>query len=149
MEILLLGLRLAAAAALYAFLGAVLLALRRDLVSTQQPAGSVRTSARLVVLDAEEPVLEAGTTFALHPVTSIGRGADNTITIADSFASTRHALVSWRGNQWWVEDLGSRNGTQLNGVAVHQPTVVASGDTVAVGRTIFRMELYDGPGADG
>ena len=148
MEILLLGLRIAAAAALYAFLAAVFGMLRRDLQSPQETGDADQRPARLVVVDTEDRVFEAGTSFVLQPVTSIGRGPDNTIPVPDSFASTRHALIARRGSQWWIEDQGSRNGTLLNGVPVGRPTVIAAGDIVSVGRTGFRLERADGPGAE-
>jgi hypothetical protein len=145
MEGLLLGLRVAAAAALYGFLVALLLMLRRDLGAEEdRPEGS-QPAARMVVLETEDRVLEAGTVFVLQPLTSIGRGRDNTISIPDSFASTHHALVSWRGSQWWLEDQGSRNGTLINGLAVDRPVVVTTGDVISIGRTAFRLEREDGP----
>jgi hypothetical protein len=147
MEELLLGLRILAAAILYSFLGALLLMLRRDLRSDSGRSEAAKPSAKLIVIDSEERVLETGTTFPLAAVTSIGRGPGNTISIADSYASTHHALISWRGSQWWLEDQGSRNGTMLNGEPIVAPTVVASGDIVGVGRTAFRLEGGDGPGS--
>jgi hypothetical protein len=149
MEILLLALRLLAALALYAFLAAILAMLRRDLKAAPAPDGVVQRSARLVVLETGEQMIAAGTAFALRPVTSIGRGPANAISIADDYASTRHALVSLRGDQWWVEDLGSRNGTLLNSAAVEQPTVLAAGDIIVVGRTELRLECDDGSRTEG
>jgi hypothetical protein len=146
MEMVLLGLRILAAVVLYAFLAAILGMLRRDLRSTDETKDVAQRSARLVVVETEGGVFGAGTTFVLELVTSVGRGPGNTISVPDSFASTRHALIAWRGSQWWVEDQGSRNGTLLNGVAVGRPTVIAAGDIVAVGRTAFRLERDDGPG---
>jgi pSer/pThr/pTyr-binding forkhead associated (FHA) protein len=144
MDLLLLGLRLLAAAILYAFLAALLVMLWRDLQGAADRREATHPSARLIVLETTERVLEAGTAFVLQRVTSVGRGPGNTISIPDSFVSGHHALLSWRGSQWWLEDQGSRNGTLLNGVPVGRPTVITAGDIVGVGRTEFKLEMDDG-----
>jgi hypothetical protein len=149
MAYLLLGLRLLAAAVLYAFLIAVFGMLRRDLRAASTPGTAPQRSARLVAVDSQDPAIEIGTVFPLRPVTSIGRGPTNTISIHDDYASTRHALVSLRRGQWWLEDLASRNGTYLNGTAVAKPIVLAGGDVIAIGRTELRLECEDGPRAEG
>jgi pSer/pThr/pTyr-binding forkhead associated (FHA) protein len=62
------------------------------------------------------------------------------VSLDDEFLSTEHALLSWRQNAWWLEDLGSTNGTFLNGIQVTRATPVASGDIVEVGRVALRLE---------
>ena len=74
-------------------------------------------------------------------VTSIGRLPSNTITISDTYASSQHALVSWKEEQWWLEDRGSRNGTLLNETRIVDPTVVSAGDVIGIGHTKLRLEL--------
>lgn len=144
MDILLLILRLLLVVLLYAFLAAVLLMLWQDL--RQATAGSERTRphGQVVVLQAADETLAVGTAFPLQPVTSIGRSPVNTISIPDNFASGQHALLTWRGGQWWLEDQHSRNGTLLNGVRISDPTVVSAGDVVGVGHTQFKLELNGG-----
>ncbi len=90
--------------------------------------------------DASAPV---GTEqrFPLLPVTSLGRAPSNSIVINDTYASAEHALLTLRGQQWWLEDLGSRNGTRLNGIAVEGGTVVSGGDVIMIGGTRLRIEL--------
>jgi peptidoglycan lytic transglycosylase D len=52
----------------------------------------------------------------------IGRGQDCDLQFADTQVSTNHARVSWNDNQWWIEDLGSKNGTYVDGKRVeHAP----------------------------
>lgn len=70
---------------------------------------------------------------------TIGRGDHNTIVLAnDIMASRRHALIQ-RGDagHWYLTDLGSRNGTALNGRPVTAPSRLRDGDTLMVGRHIF------------
>jgi pSer/pThr/pTyr-binding forkhead associated (FHA) protein len=75
------------------------------------------------------------------PITSIGRAASNNIVLPDGFASAEHALITRRQGQWWLEDQGSRNGTLLNDVVLEGTAVISSGDLIAVGGTILKLEL--------
>ena len=144
MDILLLVLRLVLAGLLYAFLGAVLIMLWRDLRRGTTERPDSRPESRLVVLDgAAESTdgLASGTAFPLQPVTSIGRSPSNAVVIPDTYASSQHALLTWREGQWWLEDRNSRNGTRLNGKPVAEPTLVSAGDVIAVGRTKLKLEV--------
>ncbi len=144
MDVLLLVLRLVVAGLLYAFLGAVLLILWRDLRSAPAERRAARPQGRLVLLQGiaeEDNRPPAGTTFPLQPVSSIGRSPRNTVVIPDSYASSRHALLTWREGQWWLEDQNSRNGTRLNGSPVAEATLVTAGDVIAIGHTRLKLEL--------
>ena len=144
MDVVIFIIRLLLTMLLYVFLGAVLFVLWRDLrVSTDVPAAVQERKAKLVVLNACDG-LEPGTAFSLQPFTTLGRSAANAIVVPDTFASAEHALVSWRGGQWWLEDLGSRNGTRLNGEAVSAPTVLSAGDAILIGQVQFRFQLSNG-----
>lgn len=143
MDILFLVLRLLLAALLYTFLGAVLLMLWRDLRQAAVERHVARPGGRLVVLDGSGEAdggLVDGTSFSLQPVTSIGRSPANTVVIPDTYASSQHALLTWREGQWWLEDRNSRNGTRLNGRRVEEPTLVSAGDVIGVGRTRLKLE---------
>ena len=148
MALLLLILRVLFALALYAFLGTVLYLLWRDLyrpVERQAPAP--RRYGRLVVVDAESEADEAaqglvvGAAFPLQPITSLGRAPVNTVIIPDTYASAEHALLIHRGEQWWLEDRGSRNGTTVNAVTIDSPTVVSAGDVIGIGQVRLKLEL--------
>ncbi|HEY68246.1 MAG TPA: FHA domain-containing protein [Thermoflexia bacterium] len=141
MDILLLALRLLLVILLYVFLVMVLLMLWRDLRQATASRETARPGGRLVVLHTEDKALAVGIAFPLQPVTSIGRSPSNTIFIPDAYASARHALLTWREGQWWLEDQGSRNGTLLNGIRISGPTVVSAGDIIGVGRTQLKLEL--------
>ena len=57
----------------------------------------------------------------------IGRSSRNEIQIADATVSKEHAEVSREADGFWISDLGSRNGTRVNGVEVAKPTFTVSG----------------------
>lgn len=139
MDGMLLALRFLLAVLLYAFLGVVVWILWQDLRRVVW-GGRSRPAGRLVVVEAGETDLEAGAAFALQEVTSLGRAPSNRITLPDPYVSAHHALLAWRDGHWWLEDLGSRNGTTLNGEPVTRPTVVSTGDLIGVGRVVLRLE---------
>ncbi|MGK5679966.1 FHA domain-containing protein FhaB/FipA [Actinoplanes sp. URMC 104] len=82
----------------------------------------------------------AGTRITLGeaPIT-IGRAEDSTLVITDDFASARHARLVPRDGQWFVEDLGSTNGTYLDRGKVSGPTPVPLGVPIRIGRTSLEL----------
>jgi pSer/pThr/pTyr-binding forkhead associated (FHA) protein len=86
-----------------------------------------------------EPIEQLGT---LHPMVeemTIGRAPGCAIVIIDSFASQLHARVFHRDHAWFVEDLGSTNGTWVNRTRVHGPVKLQVGDRLKVGDTIMEV----------
>lgn len=139
-DLWLLLLRLAFVGLLYLFLLQVVLALRRDLrQAAAGPAPMAHTLGQLAVVESDQPDLIAGKLIPLQPTTTIGRSPHNTITLNDSFVSASHAVISWRGKHWLVEDMGSTNGTFVNRRQVREPTAVEFGDLVEVGRVKFKL----------
>jgi len=82
----------------------------------------------------------AGTRIALdgRPIL-IGRADDSTLVLDDDYASTRHARISLRGTDWYVEDLGSTNGTYLDRAKVTAPTRVPLGVPIRIGKTVIEL----------
>ncbi|GIJ47213.1 FHA domain-containing protein FhaB [Virgisporangium aliadipatigenens] len=82
----------------------------------------------------------AGTriTLAEAPIT-IGRAEDSTLVITDDYASARHARLVPREGQWYIEDLGSTNGTYLDRGKVSAPTPVPLGVPIRIGRTSIEL----------
>lgn len=97
-------------------------------------------SGRLVVVHSE--VLEAGEEYTLDSsALTIGRGGQNVVSIeGDEFASARHVRIEPRRDGVWVSDLGSTNGTFVNGVRIDRPRKLAQGDVVRAGETELRFE---------
>ena len=73
--------------------------------------------------------------------TSIGRHGDNEIILPDSQVSRHHAEIVMQGGRWLITDLGSANGTYVNGERLTGPQVLTHGDLVRVGQTQFRVEI--------
>lgn len=69
----------------------------------------------------------------------IGRGSDAAIRLDDDYVSTRHARVAASGDEWFVEDLGSTNGTYVGSVRITQPTTIGLGIQVRIGKTILEL----------
>ncbi|MGB3771625.1 MAG: FHA domain-containing protein [Rhodococcus sp. (in: high G+C Gram-positive bacteria)] len=82
----------------------------------------------------------AGTriTLGTQPVL-MGRADDSTLVLTDDYASTRHARISPRGADWYVEDLGSTNGTYLDRAKVTTAVRVPMGTPVRVGKTVIEL----------
>jgi pSer/pThr/pTyr-binding forkhead associated (FHA) protein len=86
---------------------------------------------------APEPL--KGRTYALGDEITVGRAAGCQVTLDDSYASQLHARVYSREGTWYVEDLGSTNGTYLNRRKVTGPMVMQRGDKLQIGNTILEM----------
>lgn len=140
--IILLLLRLLSAALLLAFLGLIAWLIYQDLrLTTAAVADQARQLGRLRVVSSEVDGLQPDAVYPLRVVTSIGRANSNTVVLEDSYASSEHALITRRGEVWWLEDLGSRNGLLLNGFPVDEATAVSSGDIITIGSTKLKIEL--------
>ena len=138
--IVLLVVRALLALGLYAFLAVLLVNLWRDL--RRAGAGQAVPTAHLILLG---PADGAQVAYGLKDVNLVGRARDNTIAIDDVTVSAHHARLSHRAGQWILEDLGSRNGTRVNGVGVESMLVVTYGDNLQVGEVL--LGLRAGPAA--
>jgi FHA domain len=95
-------------------------------------------SARLVII---KPLALRGTSFTLTGErTVVGRGAGSDVRLDDSFISQSHAVVLRQGQRVLVEDLGSKNGTSVNGGTVSAPRPLRHGDVIGFGRIEVRYE---------
>lgn len=108
----------------------------------RNPAKGLRakrgTPSRLVVL---EPKVRKGSAYPITGEVTFGRAATCSIGLPDdTFASQLHARVFLRDATVWVEDLGSTNGTHLNGARLSAPMQLAVGDRVQIGSTIFEAQ---------
>jgi pSer/pThr/pTyr-binding forkhead associated (FHA) protein len=81
--------------------------------------------------------LRAGDEYDLLEGITLGRGEAVDIRIEDPFASSRHARISRQGDLLVLEDLGSTNGTFLNGEPLRGPQPLHSGDRIAIGDNEF------------
>lgn len=140
-ETVLLMLRIVSALVLMTFLGTLLVAIWRDTQTTMQQAQGYRRSYGTLQMLAQidQQFVPTGVTYALLPVTTLGRSPTNTIVINHSFASADHASIRLKNGQWWLEDLDSTNGTNLNDETVTTPVIVTDGDRMSIGNVYFRL----------
>jgi hypothetical protein len=143
-------------AVLYLFLARVVWIVARELrgtpaptpapvperVASESPPVSGRSRNRkpwrLVLV---EPPAEAGAAFSIDGEATLGRGGGCTVPLAfDTFVSQVHARAIDRDGTLWVEDLGSRNGTFVDGEQVHEPTRVTKGARLQVGETVLEVD---------
>lgn len=99
-------------------------------------------------MDHEQPSLElAGRHISLTPAFKIGRSKRCSLTLDDSQASREHAMIARDDGRsaWLVMDLGSTNGTLLNGSLIGRPTVLRSGDRIGIGS--HELTFLDSTGA--
>jgi hypothetical protein len=99
-----------------------------------------RVTGTLVVQKSAS--LAVGDDFELDSAQmTIGRGAQNDLAIdGDEFASARHARFEPRRDGVWIQDLGSTNGTYVNGTRIDRPRRLTPGDIVRVGETDLRFD---------
>jgi hypothetical protein len=151
-EAVLLGLKVAFLVLLYLFIWRIVRTVARDvrlpqesfvLAPQQAAAAGLGPRARtgsLIVLSSPTLKEDSERTLNSAPVT-IGRGADNDMALdGDEFASSRHARVEPKRDGVWVEDVGSTNGTFVNGVKLTRPRKLTAGDVIRVGETDLRFE---------
>lgn len=135
--------RLAFVGLLYLFVAFVARGLWRDLRATVATVD--RAVGRLVVVASPgPPAPEPGGSFSLEAVSSLGRDVNNSVVVDDTFVSSEHALLTYRGRAWFVEDLGSTNGTYLNGQRLERAARCGYGDEIQVGQVRFRLERARG-----
>ena len=82
-----------------------------------------------------------GVSIAVHGPVIVGRSPGADIVIGAGYVSGRHARFSLMGQNLFVEDLGSTNGTAVNGQFINEPTALRNGDTVNVGDVAIRVRF--------
>jgi hypothetical protein len=150
-QLTLLLIRIGFLAILWIFVLAAISVVRSDMFGARVPAGArggaekgrkekaPRARARrgvptqVVVLDTGEAV-----SLSEAPIV-IGRGADARIILDDDYVSTRHARIAVSGDQWFIEDLGSTNGTYIGTVRIHQATAVSAGTQIRIGKSVLEL----------
>jgi hypothetical protein len=127
-------LKVAFVAALYLFLWTVVRAVRAHLAiptATERPAAHV--------LFVTEPQESSGRVITVESPVLIGRSREADITLDDPFISDRHVRFDRLEHRIVLEDLGSTNGTQVNGLAVTGRRVLDRGDVVRIGQTMMEV----------
>jgi len=135
----LLVIRLLLTASLFVFLGWVLVILLRGLRDQASLLASrkVPPLSLMVQITGKPPQMM---NFSQAEI-NIGRDPSLECKLDDETVSARHARLSYHHSQWWVEDLTSTNGSQLNDAPLTTPTVIISGDKIQCGKTTLTVIL--------
>ena len=153
-ELLVTILRLGYLALLWIFVLGAMSVLRRDIYGTRIFArGSVHPSKSASAPPRQQPRQRgvptrmhvtggrmSGTTMALGSTSiTVGRDPSCTLVLDDSYASTRHARIFPDGGSWYVEDLGSTNGTYLGSERLYGTAALPAGVPVRIGQTVIEL----------
>jgi pSer/pThr/pTyr-binding forkhead associated (FHA) protein len=140
---------------LYLFIWRIVRSATRDVRMPQESFIMGPSQAAALGLGRQAPAVTTGMLVALKSTAlaegerfeldtkalTLGRGAPNDIRLdEDEFASAHHARIEPRRDGVWVEDIGSTNGTYVNGTRLGRPQKLAPGDVVRVGETYLRYE---------
>jgi hypothetical protein len=102
------------------------------------PARARKRGWRLVIV---QPDAERGRELPIDGEATMGRGGGCTMPLTfDTFVSQVHARVYDRDGTLWIEDVGSTNGTYVNGERIAQPVKLGKGDRVQLGETVLEAE---------
>jgi len=109
---------------------------RKRTRAKSEPVLGPRGATQLVVTEGGLAGTRIGLTDA--PIL-IGRANDSTLVLTDDYASTRHARISRQDGTWFVEDLGSTNGTYLGSRRIDGPAPMEIGMQVRIGKTVMEL----------
>ena len=112
-----------------------LAAIARTMPTSEGPS----SQASLIVEVRGGSSLRQGQAVHLPPTAIVGRAAGSDVPADDPHVSARHAELRYERGQWWLRDLGSSNGTRLNGEPVRTVVAVHHGDVLQCGRVRFRF----------
>jgi len=132
-------------ALIYGALFLVVVAVRREMAG-RLPGGQAPASTavgRLVLQQAGgDPAARPGAVWQLKPDTTLGALPENDVVLADPLVSGRHARLRWDGAGWWLEDLGSTNGTLVNGQRLVPLTAhkIAPGSQLHLGDMVLELQ---------
>ncbi len=135
-ELILTLLRLIFLALVYIFLWQVVRAISRHLGLGRSEGGGRRPGNKVVVVRSET---QAGLTFTINGATVVGRSDQADVKLEDPYASEFHLRLVAQDGTLSVSDLGSTNGTYVNGRRITTPTTLQRGDALQVGKTVMEV----------
>jgi len=106
-----------------------------ELAEEQQPAQRVHARKLVVV---EGPLAGTSLDLAASPIL-IGRAQEATLVLEDDYSSGRHARLFPQGSRWFIEDLGSTNGTFLGETQLTRALPVEPGVPIRIGKTVIEL----------
>ncbi|AIU29427.1 FHA domain-containing protein [Corynebacterium ulcerans] len=106
-------------------------------VNVGKPTKRGGTPRQIVIV--EGPLMGSRLDLGSLDEITLGRAKECTFVVGDDYASARHARLIKRGNEWFAEDLDSRNGTFVGGYRIDQPEKISTGSDIKIGRTTVRL----------
>lgn len=111
--------------------------LKKQSMTRSGKKAALATPSKLLMV---EPSSMRGSTLSLEVEVLVGRSAECDVTLADDpFVSTKHARFFRSGDNWFVEDLGSTNGTLVNAVRIGVAQILRVDDRVQTGSAVFEV----------
>jgi hypothetical protein len=129
---------------IYLVLFAVVIAVGREMRQRVEKAekAPATTPGRVKIIESgSDPRLQTGQVLTLGSETMIGADDENDLVLVDNFVSGRHACLRWDGVSWSLEDLGSTNGSFVNGQRCppHEEQRVPFGATLQMGDVVLQL----------
>jgi pSer/pThr/pTyr-binding forkhead associated (FHA) protein len=137
-SVLLLVIRIAMAAALYAFLGWAIYILWRDIKRQSELIAARQIPELMIAFKSGEELISQR--FQV-PELVVGREQICDLILDEKTVSAEHARLAYHHGNWWVMDLDSRNGTYLNNELLSTQVVLTSGDEIQLGQSMLRVEI--------
>jgi pSer/pThr/pTyr-binding forkhead associated (FHA) protein len=138
--IVLLILRLLMVVALYAFLGWAVYTLWRDMKRQSDLIEARKIPEINVQVEMEDQI--GAHSYSVSELV-IGRDQTCDLVLDANTVSAEHARLSYHHQNWWLEDLGSRNGTYLNLERVTTAAILVSGDELQIGQVLIKISITD------
>lgn len=136
---------------IYLFLFVVVRTISRDVRSSESGSGALNSHAmieqqkpdkefpKIVVTDTDTG--NSDSAQIVYDELIIGRAQDCDIILADTFVSSRHARVYQTGDSFWLEDMGSTNGTTFDQIKVDEPVRLINGDEFIISKYKFKFVM--------
>jgi pSer/pThr/pTyr-binding forkhead associated (FHA) protein len=120
--------------------------------STEHPQGEQCAPSESAQKHSIPVMAEVHVQEDIHPIATrwmrIGRETDNDVVVRDDgFVSRYHAWITFERDHFWIEDLGSTNGTLLNGQLLERRELLASGDKIKIGESEMTFMLLEKTGS--
>lgn len=124
---------------LYLVIRVTMRELQQPVISALRPKAPGMRAELMTVAGEEGSTIPEGLTFDIQGVTTVGRAQTARVVLDDSSVSGQHALIRPVDGIWTIEDLGSRNGSLVNGRAITGQVDLACGDSIQFGRVRLRL----------
>lgn len=109
---------------------------KQSILETSASIGSLK-----ILETGSDDRLRTGSFLILRPETNLGTKPGNTILLRDQYVSGQHARLWWDGISWFIEDLGSTNGTYVDDkrISSGEPVPLMNGSILKIGDMVFEM----------